>query len=134
MKSWQGVLGFLNMVEMLVLIYSGLTSMHMFLDTTYDTTTCVLSIIFSVQAFTRTFTYWLNQEKWRQLRKLVLEDPGHLTLDEKETFIKLKKIYRMGFIFTIASYYAAVYMFSVIAAFSSEEYMMPLNFQIPFTK
>jgi hypothetical protein len=87
-----------------------------------------------MQAFTRTFTYWLNQERWRQLKALVLEDPGKLTFEEKDTIIKLKKIYRIGFIFTVASYYSAVFIFSVIAAFSSNEFEMPLNFQIPFTK
>jgi hypothetical protein len=49
LNSWKGVLGFLNMVEMLVLIYSGVSSLHMFTYSTYDVTTCVLSIIFSVQ-------------------------------------------------------------------------------------
>ncbi len=54
------------MVEMLVLIYSGVSSLHMFTYSTYDVTTCVLSIIFSVQV-----GFFLNiqmESHWKKCR------------------------------------------------------------------
>jgi hypothetical protein len=134
MKSWKGVIGFLNMVLLATVMASALSSMHLFIHDQYEMTTNVFAFIFSSQAFFRALTAWINQVKWRELKAFVIEPMTNLTPEEKNVIIKMKKLFRLGFITTVFLYYVGVYFFAITAAFSSNEYEMPLNFQIPFTK
>lgn len=49
MKSWRGVIGFLNMCLLALVMYSALSSMHMFIHDSYQMTTNVFAFIFSSQ-------------------------------------------------------------------------------------
>jgi hypothetical protein len=85
-------------------------------------TTNVFAFIFSSQAFFRALTAWINQVKWRELKAFVIEPMTNLTPEEMKVIIKMKKLFRLGFITTVFLYYVGVYFFAFTAAFSSNEY------------